>query len=235
MTGAEYIAEFLARVGSRHVYVLTGGACAFMIDAVERHPELALTCFHHEQSAAMAADAVWRTTGQVGVTMATSGPGATNLITGIACSYFDSIPSLHITGQVNQREGSAFHGANVRQSGFQETKIVDMVRPITKCAVMVKSPEDLRHELAKAYAIAVGLVAKGPVLVDVPIDIQQMKVDDEIIIEQKATSCVGGAEIDRRGSGRAKRHAFLQARRPVVLWGAGVGAGWSRRRGIGLA
>ena len=218
MTGAEYIAEFLARVGSRHVYVLTGGACAFMIDAVERHPGLALTCFHHEQSAAMAADAVWRTTGQVGVTMATSGPGATNLITGIACSYFDSIPSLHITGQVNQREGTAFHGAHVRQSGFQETKIAEMVRPITKYAVMVKSPEDLRHELAKAYSIAV-TGRKGPVLVDVPIDIQQMKVDDNIIIQQ-ATSVVAESTT---AVAAALTDTLSEARRPVVLWGAGVG------------
>jgi Thiamine pyrophosphate enzyme, N-terminal TPP binding domain len=93
MTGAEYIAKFLASVGCERVFVLTGGACAFMIDAVARHPALTYSCFNHEQSAAMAADAVWRVSRKVGVTMATSGPGATNLITGIACSYFDS--SLH--------------------------------------------------------------------------------------------------------------------------------------------
>ena len=91
MTGAEYIAEFLSRMGSDKVFALTGGACAFMIDAVGQHPELEYICFQHEQSAAMAADAVWRVSGRVGVTMATSGPGATNLITGIACSYFDSL------------------------------------------------------------------------------------------------------------------------------------------------
>src|SRR5215218_1236170 len=154
MTGADYIAEFLARAGCDRVNLLTGGACAFMIDAVGRHPKLTYTCFQHEQSAAMAADAVWRVSRRVGVTMATSGPGATNLITGIACSYFDSIPSIHITGQVNQRESSAVHGANVRQSGFQETKIVEMVRPITKYAVMVRTGEELRQELAKAFAVA---------------------------------------------------------------------------------
>src|ERR1700722_11684560 len=170
MTGAEYIAEFLARVGSKHVFVLTGGACAFMIDAVGRHPALAYTCFHHEQAAAMAADAVWRVSGRVGVTMATSGPGATNLITGIACSYFDSIPSLHLTGQVNQRESSAFQGAAVRQSGFQQTNIVEMVRPITKYAVMVRSARELPAELGKAYTIATS-ARMGPVLVDAPIAI----------------------------------------------------------------
>jgi acetolactate synthase-1/2/3 large subunit len=137
MTGAEYIAAFLARVGSNRVFLLTGGACAFMIDAVARHPGMQYTCFQHEQSAAMSADAVRRVSRKVGVTMATSGPGATNLITGIACSYFDSIPTIHITGQVNQRESSAFHDIKVRQSGFQETRIVEMVAPIKKYAVMV--------------------------------------------------------------------------------------------------
>jgi acetolactate synthase I/II/III large subunit len=218
MIGSEYIAEFLARVGSKHVYVLTGGACAFMIDAVARHPALDYTCFHHEQSAAMAADAVWRTTGKVGVAMATSGPGATNLITGIACSYFDSIPSLHITGQVNQREGSAYHGANVRQSGFQETKIVEMVKPITKYAVMVKSPEELRYELAKAYAIATS-GRMGPVLVDVPIDIQQMRVGGGVIMPVEVPINAESAE-----SVAAKlSKSFAQARRPIFLWGAGIG------------
>ena len=86
----------------------------------------------HEQAAAMAADVAWKINRSVGVTVATSGPGATNLITGIACSYFDSIPTIHITGQVNQKEKIPFKGAKVRQAGFQETNIVDLVKPITK-------------------------------------------------------------------------------------------------------
>lgn len=236
MTGAEYIAEFLARVGSDRVFALTGGACAFLIDAVARHPKLQYTCFQHEQSAAMAADALWRVNRKIGVTMATSGPGATNLITGIACSYFDSIPSIHITGQVNQRESNAYHGANVRQSGFQETKIVDMVRPITKYAVMVTTAEELRRELAKAYAIAVS-GRRGPVLIDVPMDIQQIEMgDDEVIvttpepITSEPSSDVAAALAKTIG----------EARRPVVLWGAGIGlagvekevAAWLARTGL---
>lgn len=235
MTGAEYIAEFLAQVGSNRVFVLTGGACAFMIDAVGRHPSLSYTCFQHEQSAAMAADALWRVDRTVGVTMATSGPGATNLITGIACSYFDSIPSLHITGQVNQRESSAFHGAKVRQSGFQETKIVEMVRPITKYAATVTSAETLQHELAKAYAIAT-TGRRGPVLIDVPMDIQQIEVADAIVLpiltpqEGEQTDAVADALSD----------TLAVARRPILLWGAGIGlagveaeiAAWLERTGL---
>jgi acetolactate synthase I/II/III large subunit len=235
VTGAEYIAEFLAQVGSNRVFLLTGGACAFLIDAVGRHPGMSYTCFAHEQSAAMAADAVWRTSRKVGVTMATSGPGATNLITGIACSFFDSIPSLHITGQVNQRESSALHGAQVRQSGFQETKIVEMVRPVTKYAVMVRSGEELRRELAKAYAIATS-GRMGPVLVDVPMDIQQIQIEGDVLLPE-AVPVVGDTVEDALAALKA---TLDQARRPVVLWGAGIGlagverevADWLRRTGL---
>ena len=218
MTGAQYIAEFLSRVGSNHVFLLTGGACAFMIDAVAQHPGLRYTCFQHEQAAAMAADALWRVSRTVGVSMATSGPGATNLITGIACSYFDSIPSIHITGQVNQRESSAIHGANVRQAGFQETKIVDMVKPITKYAVMVTSGAELREQLAKAFSLAIS-GRMGPVLIDVPMDIQQAEIDGDILLPQRLP-----IQADEPSKVIAELSRTLAtANRPVVLWGAGIG------------
>jgi acetolactate synthase-1/2/3 large subunit len=235
MTGAEYVAEFLARIGSDRVFLLTGGACAFMVDAVARHPKLSYTSFQHEQSAAMAADALWRVGRKVGVSMATSGPGATNLITGIACSYFDSIPSLHITGQVNQRESSAFHGANVRQSGFQETRIVEMVRPVTKYATVVRTADELRNELAKAVSIATS-GRMGPVLIDVPMDIQQMDVGDDVLLPVALASDAEPAA----NVASALSESLRDAQRPVVLWGAGIGladahreaAEWLRTTGI---
>lgn len=237
MTGSEYIAEFIARMGSRHVFTLTGGACAFMIDAVGRHPDLDVICVQNEQAAAMAADAVWRVDRRIGVTMATSGPGATNLITGIACSYFDSIPSLHITGQVNQRESSALHGANVRQAGFQETKIVDMVKPITKYAVMVRTVDALRDELAKAYRIAIS-GRMGPVLIDVPMDIQQAEMDAVFPDVTCDTNLVDGAAVAAATHNLST--LLANAKRPIVLWGAGVAfagvqdtlAGWLRSTGL---
>ncbi|MFG1466448.1 thiamine pyrophosphate-binding protein [Xanthobacter sp. DSM 24535] len=218
ITGAEYITEFLVRVGSRQVFTLTGGACAFMIDAVGRNPALNIVCFQNEQAAAMAADAVWRVERRLGVTMATSGPGATNLITGIASSFFDSVPSLHITGQVNQRESSSIHGANVRQSGFQETKIVEMVRPITKYAVLVRTVEELRDELAKAYFIATS-GRMGPVLVDVPMDIQQALMEPDFP-DLTVPADVDIATIDAVAA--ALNAALEVAQRPVVLWGGGI-------------
>ena len=218
MTGAEYIAEFLSRVGSTRVFLLTGGACAIMVDAVARHPALSYVCFEHEQAASMAADAVWRVDKTVGVTMATSGPGATNLITGIACSFFDSIPSLHITGQVNQRESNAYHGADVRQTGFQETRIVEMVRPITKYAVKVTSTEMLRLELANAYAIATS-GRMGPVLIDVPMDVQQAEVTGDVLMPDSAD--IGADAVEQVLAELID--TLSGAKRPIVLWGGGIG------------
>lgn len=220
MTGAEYIAETLARHGVKDVFLMTGGACAFMVDAIARHPQMRYFCFQHEQAAAMAADAIWRVDGGMGATMVTSGPGATNLLTGIACSYFDSIPSVHITGQVNMNETKAYGGAKVRQAGFQETKIVEMARPITKYAAQVHDAKSLREELAKALYIA-NSGRKGPVLIDVPMDVQQIDVGDTILMAADVAAQVEqpgiAATVDQINA------LFKDAQRPLVLFGAGVG------------
>lgn len=227
-TGADLVADFVWKYLSPKVFLVTGGACAFIVDAIGRHAELDYVCFQHEQAASMAADASWRTTGRVGVTLATSGPGATNLITGIACSWFDSIPSFHITGQVNQSENRENVGANVRQAGFQETDIVDMVRPITKWAHQVKDPEDLVAALPKALEIALA-GRMGPVLLDIPMNIQK----SHITLEQKKRALnVNKREIDD-GNGeffsiQVKRF-FQNIERPLVLIGAGAGLSGSAK------
>ena len=218
MNGADYIAEFLYRRCSNKVFLITGGACAFMVDAVARHPKLKYYCFQHEQSAAMAADAIWRLSKKVGVTMATSGPGATNLITGIACSYFDSIPTMHITGQVNMNESRSYLGAKVRQAGFQETNIVDMVRPITKYAVQVGSAEELPVELAKGFEIATS-GRMGPVLIDVPMNVQQEEVG-----EYKDEGTAAEEPLVADPDALKELVGFLKdSQRPLVLFGAGIG------------
>ena len=222
MTGAEYIAEFLSRHECNKIFLLTGGACAFMVDAIAQHPKTEYYCFAHEQAAAMAADTAWRVHRNVGVTMATSGPGATNLLTGIACSYFDSIPSIHITGQTNLKRSVADSGAKVRQAGFQETNIVEMARPITKYAVLVRSGDELRRELVKAYEIAT-TARMGPVLIDVPMNVQQEEVGDHI---DAVPPTAGHIDLDpEEAEGLVSDlTAFLrESERPCVLFGAGVG------------
>lgn len=220
MTGAEYVAEFLARRNSTNIFLITGGACAFIVDAIGRNSKLKYHCFQHEQAAAMAADSLWRTNRIVGVTVATSGPGATNLITGIACSYFDSIPTLHITGQVNQNEKRNYHEARVRQAGFQETKIVDIVKPITKYAVQVTNGAELKREMEKAYNIATS-GRMGPVLIDIPMDVQKEEVGDDIsFTPQEEIPLIG----ERLSLAREKINKFFcGSERPLVLFGAGVG------------
>ena len=220
MTGAEYIAEFLRRRGSTNIFLITGGACAFIVDAIGRNPGMKYTCFQHEQAAAMAADSLWRTNKIVGATVVTSGPGATNLITGIACSFFDSIPTLHITGQVNQNEELNYKGAKVKQAGFQETNIVEMVKPITKYAVKVTDSKNLKHELCKAYSIAIS-GRMGPVLVDIPMDVQQADVGEYSEVGFNAVKTI--TKVKPTNLVATVNEFFSSGERPLVLFGAGVG------------
>jgi acetolactate synthase-1/2/3 large subunit len=218
-TGADLIADFIALKLYPNVFLVTGGACAFMVDALGRHSTTKFTCFQHEQSAAMAADAIWRITGKVGVTMATSGPGATNLITGIACSWFDSIPSFHITGQVNQSESRESLGAEVRQAGFQETDIVGMVKPITKWAHKVESIDDLVESLDLAL-IKASTGRMGPVLLDIPMNIQKEFVSEDqkrIALQNKSKTS------DTNSKANPTLKNFLSdSDRPLVIIGAGL-------------
>ena len=220
MTGAEYVAEFLKRKGITNVFLMTGGACAFIVDAIGRNSGMKYTCFQHEQAAAMAADSLWRTNRIVGATVVTSGPGATNLITGIACSFFDSIPTIHITGQVNQNEELNYKGAKVRQAGFQETNIVDMVKPITKYAVKITDHRMLKKELCKAYSIAT-TSRMGPVLIDIPMDIQQAEVGEYSEIDFKSTEKELAPKL--MSFIKSVNEFFKSGERPLVLFGAGVG------------
>jgi len=224
MTGSEYIADFFVKIGVTKVFTVTGGACAFIIDAIAKNNKIDYVCFQHEQSAAMAADASWRVARVPGVTLATSGPGATNLITGIACSYFDSIPTIHITGQVNKAESASFLGANVRQAGFQETNIVDMVKPITKYAVQVSSGDELVQELNKAYKISIS-GRMGPVLIDVPMNVQKEIIQNSVLLTKDSkASKASESDTDKFLDIKSFINSeFKKALRPLVLIGAGVG------------
>jgi acetolactate synthase-1/2/3 large subunit len=223
-TGADLIADFIAEKCSGTAFLVTGGACAFIVDAIGRNPRTNFVCFQHEQAASMAADAVWRTTGSIGVTVATSGPGATNLITGIACSWFDSIPSIHFTGQVNQSESREAIGANVRQAGFQETDIVAMVSSITKFAKKIESVEDLIETLPKLIQLALS-GRMGPVLLDVPMNIQKANISQ--VQKSDALKDLGLATIATTELNLAK--LIDESERPVVVIGAGAALSNSAR------
>ena len=124
MTVADYILKFLISKNVNNVFLMTGGAISFVVDSFSRNRTIKYTCVAHEQSAAMMADAYSRAGRGFGATMVTSGPGAQNLITGIACSWFDSIPNIHISGQVNTNEiaGAVKSTKKVRQVGFVRSR-----------------------------------------------------------------------------------------------------------------
>jgi acetolactate synthase-1/2/3 large subunit len=170
MKVSDYIASFLDAQGVQQVFEVVGGMITHIVDSIYRQGKIRLVSTHHEQAAALGADAVGRITGIPGVATATSGPGAVNLLTGIGSSYFDSSPSIFITGQVNRSEQKG--SIPIRQLGFQETDVVSMARPITKASWRVESPEQVPMLLAKAFDLALS-GRPGPVLIDIPMDVQR--------------------------------------------------------------
>ena len=171
MKASDYIMNYLHHRGVTHIYEVIGGMITHLINSAHQNGQLQLVSTHHEQAAAFAADATRRITGIPGVAMATSGPGNINLLTGIGSCYFDSAPGLFITGQVNLIEQKG--DRRVRQLGFQETDIVSMAQAVTKAAWAVKSVEQIPSMLDEAFRLATS-GRPGPVLLDIPMDIQRM-------------------------------------------------------------
>jgi len=173
MKVADYIVSFLKRKSINIIFELQGGMITHLIDAIFQYGSIRIVSMHHEQSAAMAVDAYGRITNKPGIAFATSGPGAVNLLTGIGCCYFDSVPAIFITGQVNSKQITT--NDSIRQTGFQETDIVSMSKPITKKTYDIKTSKEIPNIFEEAYLISTS-GRMGPVLINIPIDFQ----DEEI-------------------------------------------------------
>lgn len=217
MKASDYIVEFLIRNNVKDVFGYPGGMVTHLMDSLgKRSNEISVHITYHEQAAAFAACGYAQASGKVGVAFATSGPGATNLLTGIGHAYYDSVPSLFITGQVNTFESKGMSA--IRQRGFQETDIALMAKPITKGTFYVSCVSQLMDVLDKAFVLAQE-DRKGPVLIDIPMDIFRADVDNnanEIIIESKKKS----QELERFEK-TLKEH-LLKAQRPCLLLGNGI-------------
>lgn len=221
MKAADYLAIALERKGVTHVYELIGGMITFLLDSLLQQTSIKIVSMHHEQGAAFAAEGHGRMSGIPGIAMATSGPGATNLLTGIGSCYFDSTPAIFITGQVNRHEMKGDRA--IRQLGFQETDIVSMAKPITKWAVLVERPEDLPSILEKAFQIATE-GRPGPVLIDIPMDVQRAEVPETTPASpsvEAMPSPASGAFLDRLAQ------ALQAAKKPLILAGGGIRASGS--------
>jgi len=222
MTVAEYILKFLISKNVKNVFLMTGGAISFAVDAFSKNKKIKYTCIAHEQSAAMMADAYSRCGKGFGATMVTSGPGAQNLITGIACSWFDSVPVIHISGQVNKFELSSNNQTTkqVRQIGFQETDIVSIVKPITKFAYQLKDSKEIKFILEKAFYIA-NEGRPGPVLIDIPMNFQKEKIDlNKLTTFKKPKTKNNNIKIE--DTFYKIQELLIKSKRPILILGGGV-------------
>jgi acetolactate synthase-1/2/3 large subunit len=214
MKGSDFIVSFLISRGIKHIFGYPGGMVTHILDSLTKQRsqiEYHICC--DERAAAFAACGYAQAGAEIGVAFATSGPGATNLITGISNAYFDSIPVLFITGQVNTFERCNEH--NVRQKGFQETDIVSMVKGVTKYCAFVNNVDNLPAELEKAYEAAVS-GRKGPVLLDIPMDVQRNYLK---YVRQVPTN----KEIRRSNCDYTIILDLLNvSKRPCIVVGAGV-------------
>lgn len=219
MKVSDYIVEFFINKGITDVFGYPGGMVTQLMDSFRKYDgQITAHVNYHEQGAAFAACGYAQVSGKVGVAYATSGPGATNLITGICHAFFDSVPAIFITGQVNRNEARGSMG--VRQRGFQETDIVSVVTPVTKYAAYVEDAGELPAELEKAYDVA-NSGRKGPVLLDIPMDVFRAE------IERRTGEVYSSVEEKRKEVSLGEITAVLSdalgcAKAPVFLIGGGV-------------
>jgi len=218
---SDFIIDYIASQGVRHIFLISGGANMHLVDSVAKNNSVKYVCNHHEQASAMAAESYGRLTGNLGVCMVTVGPAATNTLTGVAGAWLDSIPALYISGQV--RRDIMLTGKNLRQMGVQEINIIDMVRPITKYAEVVMEPEDIKYHLQKAIFLAKN-GRPGPVFLDIPSDIQAMTIEESEMREFNSKS--EGLEIKSPENFFAlikqTLNLIAKAKRPVIFAGNGI-------------
>ena len=176
MKVSDYVVGVLAEHGVRHVFVVQGGAVAHLIDSIAKRDDMQYICSGHEQAGAIAVHGyAAKAAGGFGCAMATTGPGIMNLINGVACLYYDSLPSIFIGGQVTTSRYRAKE-LGVRQLGFQESPHADMMRPVTKYSNTVADKTRIRYELEKAIHIAKS-GRPGPVFLDICDDVQREDID----------------------------------------------------------
>lgn len=215
MKTSDYIVEYLADKGITDVFGYPGGMVTHLMDSFSKYQDrINAHVTYNEQGAAMAACGYAQVSGNLGVAYATSGPGATNMITGICNAYMDSIPTLFITGQVNSFEQKGTF--KVRQRGFQETDIVSMLTPTTKFATQVNDAKMIKYYLDKAFYVA-NQGRKGPVLLDIAMDVTRTEINpDELEGFMPSVEEVVSINIDEI------LPLIKKAKRPVLLLGNGI-------------
>ena len=215
---SDYIVKYLKSIGIKYIYGCVGGSVTHLVDSIFKEPDINFIHCYHEQAAAFSASASAKYSGNIKVALATSGPGATNLITGIGDAYFDSAPVLFITGQVNTYDFK--YQKPMRQYGFQETDIVNIVKPITKYSILLDKVEKVVEELTRAVKIALD-GRPGPVLLDIPMNIQRENlIPKNPIFSKRLNNISNFANIDKKDI--EEIYSLIKnSKRPLVLIGGG--------------
>ena len=217
---ADYIINYLADIGVKDVFVVYGAANGNLIDAFTRNDDIRYVATMHEQGAGFAAEGYAKVSKNIGVAIATSGPGGMNFVTSVGNCFYDSVPCLFITGQIKTKYMRP--DESIRQIGFQETDIISIVKPLTKYAKLIEDPMAVKYELQKAIYLAKN-GRPGPVFLDIPIDVQKEEIDPDELI--------GFDEELQEVSYNVKRiekqiDSFLEdlsnAERPCLMVGGGV-------------
>ncbi|HJO18405.1 MAG TPA: thiamine pyrophosphate-binding protein [Vicinamibacterales bacterium] len=219
---ADFVIDFLANKGIDKVFVVYGSANGDLVDAFTRTDKTQYVAVMHEQAGGFAAEGYAKVKGIPGVALATSGPGGMNLVTPIGNCFYDSVPCIFITGQVNSR--FLRQDDSLRQIGFQETDIVSIVKPITKYATMVTDPKLIKFELEKAYHLCTS-GRPGPVLIDFPMDVQKADIVPETLdgfpISERSDYREGNLRVVKEQVDRYVDD-LVQSERPVLMIGGGV-------------
>ncbi|MBV5283189.1 MAG: thiamine pyrophosphate-binding protein [Paludibacter sp.] len=230
MTLSEYLVQYLYKKGITHIFELTGGMVANFLNAFYQFEKIKVVTMHHEQAVSFATDGFARISNLPGVAFATSGPGAINLLTGIGNCYFDSVPAIFITGQVNSYEQKG--DRNVRQFGFQETDILSMAKPICKAVFEVKSALEFPAIIEEAFKVALS-GRPGPVLIDVPMNFQKVEITEidfsepkVELIEKKYLSDINWGLLNEK---------LNSSKRPLILAGRGIQVSASKNLLINFA
>lgn len=225
---SDYVVKFVVDLGVKDVFLVTGGGAMHLNHSLSLEPRIRSICNSHEQASAICAEGYAKATGGLGVCVVTTGPGGTNAVTGVAGAWLDSTPTLFVSGQVKRPDRmfdqTSGEPLGMRQLGVQEVDICAIVRPITKYAVTVTNPAEIRYHLEKAVYLALH-GRPGPVWIDIPLDVQAAPIEADILpgfdpIEISSALICGTSdvtvEVDRA------LEAFARAERPLLFAGNGI-------------
>lgn len=214
---SDYVFKFIEEKMVKHAFILPGGGAMHLIDSIGKS-KIEYICCGHEQAASIAAESYGQNTNNIGVVLVTSGPGATNAITGVTAGWIDSTPMLVISGQAKRSDLVGKTG--VRQMGSQEVQIIEMIKPITKYAVQILEPMEIKYHLEKAYYEAT-TGRMGPVWLDIPLDVQAAMIEEEKL-EGYYGEVFSEDKLDISKEIRETSELLKNSKKPLILAGNGI-------------